>query len=251
MNWMRFPLLQASALGVALLATSGCATKRYVLDRVSASETKTTARIGEVEKKTGEQIGALEEKHETDASRLGEIAKGADNRAGIALQNAANAQTSANQAAQSASEADRKAMNAQMAADNVNAKVDSLGQLRMVDSETILFAFGSAKLSAAELVKLDSVAERANAKFHVIEVHGFADPTGDRNYNLNLSRKRAESVVRYLATNHHIPLHRIQLMGFGEQSIEATAATKARERNRLSRRVEVKIFAPGNETAAR
>lgn len=243
-----FPRFQAIALGAALLTTSGCATKRYVLDRVSTSESKTTARIGEVEKKSSEQLAALEEKQQTDASRLGEVAKGADTRAGEALQSAANAQTSANQASQRAGEAEGKAVNAQRAADQVNAKVDSLGQLRMVASETVLFKFASAALTDEEMGKLDAIADKANAKFHMIEVHGFTDPTGDKNYNLNLSRQRAEAVVRYLATKHNIPLHRIQLMGFGENKVEMTDA-KTREQNRLSRRVEVKVFAPGSETA--
>ncbi len=243
-----FPRFQAIALGAALLTTSGCATKRYVLDRVSTSETKTTARIGDVEKKTTDQLTALEEKQQTDASRLGEIAKGADTRAGEALQSASNAQTSANQASQKAGEADAKAVNAHRAADQVNARVEGLGQLRMIASETVLFKFASSVLTDEEMAKLDTIAEKANAKFHMVEVHGFTDSTGDKNYNLNLSRQRAEAVVRYLATKHNIALHRIQLMGFGEQAVEMTDA-KTRERNRLSRRVEVKVFAPGNESA--
>lgn len=243
-----FPRFQAIALGAALLTTSGCATKRYVMDRVSTSETKTTARIGEVEKKTSEQVTALEEKQANDASRLGEMAKGADVRAGEALQSAANAQTSANQASQRAGEADTKAVNAHRAAEQVNAKVEGLGTLRMVGSETVLFKFASSTLTDEEMGKLDAMADKANAKFHVVEVHGFTDTIGDKKYNLNLSRARAEAVVRYLTTKHNIPLHRIQLMGFGEKEVEVTGA-KTREMNRLSRCVEVKVFAPGNETA--
>jgi len=245
-----FPRFQAIALGAALLTTSGCATKRYVMDRVSTSETQTTARIGEVEKKASEQFTTLEEKQANDASRLGEMAKGADTRAGEALQSAANAQTSANQASQRAGEADAKAVNAHRAADLVNAKVDGLGTLHMVGSETVLFKFASATLTDEEMGKLDMMADKANAKFHVVEVHGFTDTIGDKKYNLNLSRARAEAVVRYLTTKHNIPLHRIQLMGFGEKEVEVTGA-KTRETNRLSRCVEVKVFAPGNETAQR
>ncbi|MBL8177633.1 MAG: OmpA family protein [Bryobacterales bacterium] len=244
-----FPRFQAIALGAALLTTSGCATKRYVLDRVSTSETKTTARIGEVEKKTSEQLTSLEEKQATDASRLGEIAKGADVRAGEALQSAANAQTSANQASQRAGEADANARNAHHAAEKVNARVDNLGNLRIVASETVLFRFASSQLTDEELGKLDALADKAAAKFHVVEVHGFTDSTGNKNFNLNLSRQRAEAVVRYLTGKHNIPLHRIQLMGFGEKNAAVTGVSK-KEASRLSRCVDVKVFAPGNETAS-
>lgn len=110
------------------------------------------------------------------------------------MQSASNAQTSANQASQKAGEADTKAVNAHRAADQVNARVEGLGQLRMVASETVLFKFGSSILTDEEMAKLDLIAEKANAKFHMVEVHGFTDSTGNKNYNLSLSQC-AEAVV--------------------------------------------------------
>jgi outer membrane protein OmpA-like peptidoglycan-associated protein len=123
------------------------------------------------------------------------------------------------------------------------SRVDSLGTLKMVASESVLFAFGSSTLKKDEMAKLDAIAQTATSKFHTIEVHGFTDPVGDKSYNLSLSQQRAETVARYLAQKHNVPLHRIQLMGFGSNPIDDQDA-KGRERNRLSRRVEVRIFAP-------
>jgi outer membrane protein OmpA-like peptidoglycan-associated protein len=241
-NWQR---IIVAAWALVLLGSSGCATRRFVRNRVSETEAKSSARIGDVEKATSEKINAIDEKHQSDVSRLDEIAKGADNRAGQALQDASRANQSAEEAGRKAGESAQKAEQAQSAAAAVDAKLDNLGKLKMVASENVLFAFGSATLKEDEMAKLDAIAQAATAKFHTIEVHGFTDPVGDKSYNMNLSRQRAETVVRYLAQKHEIPLHRIQLMGFGSEPVEGTDEDmKPKERNRLSRRVEIRIFAP-------
>ena len=249
MNGFGLPIA-LSALVIASLGT-GCATKKFVRTQVGESEKSTTARIEQVDKATGAKIGALEEKQQSDASRLGEIAQGADKRAGEALQNAAaasdqakQADSKAVQAGQQAGEASQKADAAAKTASQAVAKVDSLGELKLAGSETILFKFGSDNLQPDETAKLDTLAQKANAKFTTVEVHGFTDPVGDKSYNMQLSQRRAEAVVRYLTTKHQIPLHRIVLLGFGPGTAEAAKEEKPRERNRLSRRVEVRIFTP-------
>jgi outer membrane protein OmpA-like peptidoglycan-associated protein len=246
------PRVALTALVIAGLGT-GCATRKFVRNRVGDSEKTTTARIEQGENKTGTRIGALEEKQQNDASRLGEIAQGADKRAGEAMQsaNAANdaakqADSKAVQAGQQAGEASQKAEVAQRTASQAVARVESLGDLKLAGSETILFKFGSDVLQPDETAKLDSLASKATGKFSTVEVHGFTDLTGDKAYNIQLSQRRAEAVVRYLTTKHQIPLHRIQLLGFGAETAEAAKEEKPRERNRLSRRVEVKIFSPAD-----
>jgi outer membrane protein OmpA-like peptidoglycan-associated protein len=244
--------IAGAVLVMVVLGSSGCATRRFVRNRVSETEAKTTARINEGEKNTADKISALDEKHQTDTSRLNEVAKGADQRAGQAIQDAARANTKAEDAGQRASEsaakadqAGAKADQAQNMAKAAESRVDSLGTLKMVASESVLFSFGSSTLKKDEMEKLDAIAQTATSKFHTIEVHGFTDPVGDKSYNLSLSKQRAEAVARYLAQKHNVPLHRIQLMGFGSNPID-DQDVKGRERNRLSRRVEVRIFAPSD-----
>jgi outer membrane protein OmpA-like peptidoglycan-associated protein len=231
-------------LSASLLIPTGCATKKFVRERVSESDTKTTARIGEVEKNTKDQITSLDEKRQTDVSRLDELVKTADNRAGQAMQEAGKAGQRAEEAARQATESGQKAQEAITAAAAANSKVDSLADLKMVASDSILFRFDSAALTDEEMAKLDALAEKAKGKFHTIEVHGFTDKVGDKSYNMQLSQQRAQAVARYLAQKHEIPLHRIQLLGFGPGQVESSEEMKARERNRLSRRVEIRVFAP-------
>ena len=82
----------------------------------------------------------------------------------------------------------------------------------------------------------------AGLKHYAIEVTGYTDKVGDRQYNLQLSRRRADSVVRYLTENGKIPLVRIHTLGYGEDM--PAADNKSRDGRKQNRRVEVKVLAP-------
>ncbi len=236
-----------SALAVSFLGASGCASRRYVRNRVDDMNTKVTARINENDKKTTDKFSAVEEKqeqHETGISHATEIARSADDRAGKALQDAAKADEHAADAGRKAGDAGQKADEAARLATQAGQKIDQLGNLKVAAEESILFRFGSATLSPEEMAKLDEIAGKAQGKFFRVEVEGYTDTVGDPSYNLSLSRRRADAVARYLVSKGKVPLYRIQLMGFGEQPVEKSDGMSARDRNRLSRRVEVRIYAP-------
>ena len=75
-----------------------------------------------------------------------------------------------------------------------------------------------------------------------MEVQGFTDSTGNADKNLELSRKRADAVVQYLAVKHDIPLRRITTpMGYGSE--KSVADDKTKEGREKNRRVEVRILA--------
>ena len=77
-------------------------------------------------------------------------------------------------------------------------------------------------------------------KGYVVEVEGFADRTGNVAYNRDLSRKRADAVVHYLAVEHNIPLRSIRELGVGSDFPDAN--NKTREDRKENRRVDVKIY---------
>ena len=55
-----------------------------------------------------------------------------------------------------------------------------------------------------------------NSTGYIIEVAGFADPTGDAEKNLALSQRRADTVVKYLAIDGKVPMRRIVTpIGYG------------------------------------
>ena len=96
-------------------------------------------------------------------------------------------------------------------------------------------------------VALDQmVAKAGSLKNFVVEVQGFTDKSGSKAYNLELSKKRADAVVRYLTLKHNIPLHRIYMAGFGMESQIADGANR-REVSKNNRRVELKLYVNGDQ----
>jgi len=134
---------------------------------------------------------------------------------------------------------------AEVAVDGVNRtndRISSLDDYEVRKSESINFRVGSAVLSAESKAKLDDLANQAKSeKGFVIEVRGFASADGSENMNRQLSQRRAEAVLHYLAENHNIPLRRIVLpFGYGEAMPVADNST--REGRKQNRRVEVSIL---------
>lgn len=86
----------------------------------------------------------------------------------------------------------------------------------------------------------EAVGQLQSTKNFIMEVQGFADSTGSAASNLELSRKRADAVVRYLTSKHNIPLRRISMLGMGED--DPNADNKSREGRKQARRVEVRVF---------
>lgn len=103
----------------------------------------------------------------------------------------------------------------------------------------VTFASGSSKLAREATVSLDSVITvlKKNPEVNVsIEAH--TDNRGAAAGNMSLSRKRAESVVRYLAEAGEVDIERMSAIGYGESRPRKSNHTAA---GRLAnRRVEIK-----------
>jgi OOP family OmpA-OmpF porin len=78
------------------------------------------------------------------------------------------------------------------------------------------YEFDSDRLTAADMERLDRVAARlAELTFESGEIGGYTDSTGDDAYNLELSQRRAQSVLDYLASKGVAP-GRMTAVGYGE-----------------------------------
>lgn len=130
-----------------------------------------------------------------------------------------------------------------------NDRISALDDYVPQDTAAVNFRPGSSVLTADGKTKLDAIATKAlNAKGYVLEVTGFADSTGNTNFNRQLSQRRADAVIRYLVENHQIPLRRIVTpYGFGESN--PVADNKTRVGRAENRRVEVKVLVNKGLTA--
>jgi outer membrane protein OmpA-like peptidoglycan-associated protein len=73
-----------------------------------------------------------------------------------------------------------------------------------------------------------------------LEIQGHTDATGPEEWNLLLGEKRAEAVMEYLYKQHHIPLHRMQVISLGSSNpVDDNKTAAGREKNR---RVEILVY---------
>jgi outer membrane protein OmpA-like peptidoglycan-associated protein len=84
--------------------------------------------------------------------------------------------------------------------------------------DKIYFNTDSAQLQRRSHAVLDNVAAVLNAhpEIPMIRVEGYTDSTGPSAYNMRLSRRRAESVIRYLVEQGGVSQERLIPEGFGE-----------------------------------
>jgi outer membrane protein OmpA-like peptidoglycan-associated protein/uncharacterized protein YdeI (BOF family) len=184
------------------------------------------------------RVNPVEERVSTTETRVSQVEQNAQRMSGQIDELAAvsNAARGGAKAAQETADAAVAGVNA------TNERISALDDYVPQETTAINFRVGSATLSSQAKRQLDDIATKAlNAKGYVIEVSGYADSTGGVEANRRLSQRRADSVVRYLAENHRIPLRRIVTpFGYGESQAVADNTTRAgRAQNR---RVEVKIL---------
>jgi len=235
MNTLKFNLTEhrnLAALGAVILLTflaPGCATKKWVQTKVMQPlETKITG----VNKKADEnatKITEVDQKAEAGISDAQAKAETADKNAAKADEHAGEAQTLAQKGVDQATQ--------------VGKDLDNIDNFQPVKSETVLFRLNHADLTVEDKSKLDELAQSVTSmKHYAIQVQGYTDKTGPTDYNLELSRRRADSVVRYLTEVHNIPLVRIHMLGYGPDS--PAQPNDTRDGRKQNRRVDIKVLAP-------
>ena len=109
----------------------------------------------------------------------------------------------------------------------------------------ILFEFNSDQLDQVSLETLDKFAAylKRPPELQQVVIGGHTDSIGSDKYNLELSKKRAISVGKYLADTHKIPVSKIRAIGYGEtRPIADNGNYQGREQNR---RVEFQVKRTG------
>jgi outer membrane protein OmpA-like peptidoglycan-associated protein len=228
------------AVLAAALTTGGCATKKHVRQAIAPVQQQ----VNDIDKRTNENKTAIGDLDRTVAT-VDEKATDAGKRASQAADAAAAANRAATEAGQRADAANNAATQAQQAAGRVDSRLDrslqNLNNYRLVDTKQVFFRVGQSTLDQQARAELDNaLMALGNTHNFVIEVEGFADRTGSKALNLELSRRRADSVVHYLTVEHNVPLRDIRTIGVGAEFPNAENKTRADRKN--NRRVDVKIY---------
>ena len=225
---MRNSLITAGVIVAAMSVAPACATKGFVRQSV-----------GEVNDKVTTMGTSLEETQERVRAAEGRITE-TDAKATAAGESANKANTAASEAANRATEVGRTA----------EARAVSIeGEMRKLIFETVLsedrgeFRLGRAELPEDATAAIDTMVNqlKTDKKAVWVEIEGHTDSTGDKVYNERLGLARAEAVKRYLYEKHQVPLHKINVISYGEEKPVAPNNTRAgRAQNR---RVVIKVLA--------
>jgi outer membrane protein OmpA-like peptidoglycan-associated protein len=228
---MKKLVLAVPVLALALGGTTACATKKFV-----------RGQVGEVNDKVESVSKSLEETQERTKANEAKIVE--------VDQKAQGAQTAAQAADTKATSAGQRADTAKTTADAATTKADAVEKAsKRLVYEVVLsedkgnFKFGKATVPETATGELDALVAKLKAEPNgaYIEIEGHTDNAGPKEVNYRLGLERAENVKRYLYEHHQVPLHKINVISYGEEKPIAPNKTKAgRAQNR---RVVIKVLA--------
>lgn len=118
--------------------------------------------------------------------------------------------------------------------------VEDSDSIRLIMPGNITFKTDSSDINSSFYSVLNSVAKVLNKYSNsTVMVSGHTDSTGSAEYNLNLSRERAQSVASYLQ-GQGVKSSRFEVLGLGSSNpIASNGNANGRAQNR---RVEIKII---------
>ncbi len=205
----------------ALVASTGCISKKVFRKNVEDTESKVTAvesaveanerRIADLSDETDSRIAAVDAKAE-EAVEIGSQA----------MSRASTAQTTAEEA--------------------VRAAKGTLLWTVVLSDENVKFSFNQATLPEAASAELDALVARALELNRGVyfEIEGHTDSTGSEEYNRRLGEMRADAVRSYLHEAGNVPLHAISTISFGESMpIASNDTPEGRSQNR---RVVIRVL---------
>ncbi len=196
---MRMKLMTVALLmGFLVVFESGCATKKYVRNRIAERVTPLENRATE-----------LEETSRRNTQTIGELRTGIDDVRG----RADRAQTTADRASASAEQANTRIATVERGVEDLRANLDKYS---LQNTGLVFFKAGNTKLTPEGMAQLDMLASQiTDRNGFVLEIIGFGDTARATRHNQTLAQMRAEAVQRYLADRHNIPVMRMFALGFG------------------------------------
>jgi len=216
-----------AALLAGSLMTVGCATKTYVRNQTAP----VINNVNELDDQTAKNTRDI---RDTDTRAQQGIAQ-VNSKSATADQKALAAGQTADQASQNATQASNRVT-------SLAGTVENLDNYQSVADTTVLFGFDKAELTRKDKQTLDDFAAQfQNQRHYIVQVEGYTDSTGPADYNYQLSQRRADIVIQYLAQKYNVPAHKIFLIGLGKDNpVAQNTSSAGRAKNR---RVDVRLMA--------
>jgi peptidoglycan-associated lipoprotein len=214
-------------LALTVAVAPACATKKFVRTEVGNVNSKVDTLTGTVEE--------TQERTRKNEERIGQV----DQKAEAAGRSATEARAAADAAAGAAKDVDTR----------LGGRINTVeaASRKLVFEVTLSedqgnFKFGKTDLPDAAKMRLDEVVRqiKADPKNVFFEIEGHTDNVGSPETNERIGMERAEAVKRYLYEQHQIPLHKINVISYGEE--KPVAPNNKRDGRAQNRRVVVKVL---------
>jgi outer membrane protein OmpA-like peptidoglycan-associated protein len=234
---MRKTLFAASIIALTVAVAPACATKKFVRGEVGNVNTKVDTLSGTVEQ--------TQERTRQNETRIGAV----DAKAEAAGRSATDARSAATEARAAADAAAARANAVGARVDTVSSEVavDRAAARKLIYEVTINEAQGNFKFGGTDLpdqakARLDQMVSqlKTDPKAVFIEIEGHTDNVGGAELNHKLGLERAEAVKRYLYEQHQVPLHKINVISYGED--KPVAPNNKRDNRAQNRRVVIKVL---------
>jgi len=210
----KITILLGAVLIMGLMTFMGCATKKYVMGEVATIDQK----VEGVETAVEENQKRIKE-HDERLATIGSLIKQQEE-----------------EISKQRTEFDSRLNEVKKAAQG------KLIFQEVLKNDEAKFDFDSYELSEAAKTKLDEFVQMliAQDKGVYLEIQGHTDNTGPEEWNLTLGKKRAEAVMEYLHKKYNIPLHRMEVIGYGSEKPVGDNST--REGRAQNRRVVILVY---------
>jgi outer membrane protein OmpA-like peptidoglycan-associated protein len=227
---MRKSLFAASILALTVAVAPACATKKFV-----------RTEVGNVNAKVDTLGGSLEETQERtrqNEERIGAV----DTKAEAAGRSATDARAAADAAAAATKDVDSRLGGEIKNVANEIASTRKLVYEVTLSEDQGNFRFGGVDLPDEAKARLDQMVNqlKTDPKNVFIEIEGHTDNVGGRDLNERLGLERAESVKRYLYEQHQVPLHKINVISYGEE--KPVGPNNKRDGRAQNRRVVIRVL---------
>ena len=213
-------------LAATLAGSIGCSSKNYVRQQTTPLINKTNE-LDDLTAKNSKDIKDVDQRAQAGIQAVQAKASEVDQKALAAGKSADQAQLMANSATQRV--------------DTLTNTVVNLDNYKPVAETSVLFGFNKDNLTKQAKEELDQLATSvATTKGYIITVEGGTDAIGSSEYNYDLSQRRANSVIQYLASEKNVPAHKIYLIGLGkDKPVDSNKTSEGRKKNR---RVDVHLM---------
>jgi peptidoglycan-associated lipoprotein len=217
--------LNVLAVGFIVVGTTtACATKKFVRTEVESVGTRVET--------LSQSLETTQEATRQNQARITQVDAKTD-QVGIWAKDAQSSATNANQAASAAA----------ARVDAVEASAKRLVYEVVISEDQGNFKFGSAELPEPARARIDEMIAqlKSDPRGNYVEIEGHTDSSGDKATNHRIGEARAEAVKRYLYETHQVPLHKMNVISYGED--KPAGENKTRDGRAQNRRVVIRILA--------